>query len=194
MLCLVIAAVTSLAGTKARADEQQYLLLMNRFGEICTMCEAVVLCADGDVSAVTVADLGSPGTGPFTLYHFQTKTFWGQVATIWSYLRRWVEPIIREERPVRHLHRRHRRNWGANRSLEERMARLSIDPPLIEVGRSPHQPQDQHLGDARGPGCWLLHAVAYQGRPRLREGPCAVAGDFSRIGGREFANDERDFE
>lgn len=131
----LVVVLASLAGTGARAEEeQQYLLLMNRFGEICTMCEAVVLCADGDVSAVTVADLGSPEAGPFTLYHFQTKTFWGQVATIWNYLRRWVEPIVREERPVQIYTVGAGGVAGPGRSLEEHMARLSIEPPLLEVG------------------------------------------------------------
>lgn len=132
ILGLVI-ALTALAGAGARAEEQQYLLLMNRFGELCTMCEAVVLCAEGEAAAPDVADLAKPGTGPYTIYHFQTKTFWGQVATIWDYLIRWVEPVIREERPVRIYRVGAGGAAGSDRSLEERMANLSIDPPLLDM-------------------------------------------------------------
>lgn len=131
-MCLMV-AMTGLPGGAARAGEQ-YLLLMNRFGELCTMCEAVVLCAEGDVSTVQVSGLAERDMGPFTIYHFQTKTFWGQVATIWNYLKRWVEPIIREERPVQVYRVGAGGVTGADRSLEERMANLSIEPPLLDVG------------------------------------------------------------
>jgi len=139
-----------MAGTSVHAAEEDYLLLMNRFGELCTMCEAVVLCADGDVSAVTVPDLGAPATGPFTIYHFQTKTFWGQVATIWTYLKRWVEPIVREERPVRIYTVGTGGVAAPGRSLEERMASLSIEPPLLDVGARRINRETSAWEDAQG--------------------------------------------
>jgi hypothetical protein len=163
VLSLVI-AMTTLAGPGARAQEQQYLLLMNRFGELCTMCEAVVLCAAGDVPPADVADLARPGIGPFTIYHFRTKTFWGQVATIWDYLIRWVEPVIREERPVRIYRVGADGAAGSGRSLEERMANLSIDPPLLDIG-------DRRIN--RQSGAWETprgQAVGSCARLPIREG------------------------
>lgn len=56
--------------------------LVGRFGEVCTMCEVVVLCQAGDERP---SDEGVPGQGDFTLYHLQTRTFWSQVSTIWEW-------------------------------------------------------------------------------------------------------------
>jgi hypothetical protein len=57
-------------------------LLVGQFGEICTMCEAVVLCKATDRNA-PYEDI--PEHGSFTIYHLQTRTFWSQIATIWEW-------------------------------------------------------------------------------------------------------------
>lgn len=83
----------------AKADEE-FMLLTNRFGELCTMCEAIVLCEPGKQELDFDGALPQDMPPRFTLYHFQTKDFWGQIATIWDYFARWVNPVVAETRPV----------------------------------------------------------------------------------------------
>jgi hypothetical protein len=58
----------------AQASGAQYqgLFLVGRFGEVCTMCEVVVLC-ERTSPARSLTDI--PTTGAFNLYHFETRTF-----------------------------------------------------------------------------------------------------------------------
>ncbi len=65
----------------AQVNQQQYdgYFLVGRFGEICTMCEAVVLCSAAPAPPTANA---VPDDGSFTLYHLHTRTFWSQVSTI----------------------------------------------------------------------------------------------------------------
>ena len=56
--------------------------LVGRFGEICTMCEAVVMCEAGENDTPHDA---IPAEGSFKLYYLQTRTFWSQIATIWEW-------------------------------------------------------------------------------------------------------------
>lgn len=135
-LCLAVFGVLLLgipagsARAQAPAD-QAYMLLFNRFGELCTMCEATVACAAGDQAP---GDVGALATGPYTLYHFQTKTFWGQVATIFKYLQRWITPVVREERPVVIYAVGRDGPGGAGRSRVEAVAGLSTEPALLVAG------------------------------------------------------------
>lgn len=123
---VLLAVVVVTAALPARAQEPDYPLLVNRFGELCTMCEATVACSAGAAPPAEVAELAAPGAD-WTLYHFQTKDFWGQVATIFKYLERWIRPVVREERPVVI----HTARAG---SPVVTVAALGLDPPVIEVG------------------------------------------------------------
>lgn len=115
------------APAPAPVQDPSYPLLVNRFGELCTMCEATVACAAGPTAPADVAALAAPGAA-WTLYHFQTKDFWGQVATIFKYLERWIRPVVREERPVVVY------TSGPGGGRVDTLAALSVDPPRIAVG------------------------------------------------------------
>ena len=47
------------------------------------MCEVVVLC-ERTTRARSLTDI--PTTGAFNLYHFETRTFWSQIASIGKFL------------------------------------------------------------------------------------------------------------
>jgi hypothetical protein len=63
---------------KAYAD----YFLVGQFGEVCTMCDVMVLCEAGTSPP---AHQSVPADGSFTLYHIRPRTFWSQVATIWEW-------------------------------------------------------------------------------------------------------------
>ncbi len=99
---LVLSILLSTQSTEALAQEStnsmatpdwgDYPLLMSQFGELCTMCEAYVQCTVGQSTASNSEN--------FTLYYFETKTFWGQIATIWDYFAMWFDPVTSEKRPA----------------------------------------------------------------------------------------------
>jgi hypothetical protein len=128
---LAVACILAGSARAQPAPDEQYMLLVNRFGELCTMCEAMVACTAG---ASAPADMAALATGPYTLYHFQTKTFWGQVATIFKYLQRWITPVVREERPVVIYTVGSDGPGGATRSRVETLAELSTEPALLVAG------------------------------------------------------------
>lgn len=63
---------------KAYAD----YFLVGQFGEVCTMCDVMVLCEAGTSPP---AHQSVPTDGSFTLYHIRPRTFWSQVGTIWEW-------------------------------------------------------------------------------------------------------------
>jgi hypothetical protein len=128
----VLAAILATGMAAAQpAQDPQYPLLVNRFGELCTMCEAMVACRAG---AAAPTDVTALQAGPYTLYHFQVRTFWGQVSTIFSYLQRWIEPVVYQERPVVTFTVDASGPAGTGRSRADGVAGLSLDPARVIMG------------------------------------------------------------
>jgi hypothetical protein len=120
--------------------QYQGLFLVGRFGEVCTMCEVVVLC-ERNASMHSPAEnrvegpIEIPPTGAFSLYHFETRTFWSQIATIWEFF---VANFSTDglaarghTRPVRMI-TVDDGVWAKPVSIE---GRLILDPPIIELSR-----------------------------------------------------------
>lgn len=112
-------------------DAYRDYFLYGRFGEVCTMCEVVVLCRAGD--DLPPDDAVPPG-GDFTLYHLQTRTFWSQISTIWEWFYSNFAPddlaARGHTRPV-HVYRVAEGSWSAKEIVE---ARLVLDPGVLEFG------------------------------------------------------------
>ena len=65
---LLLAALSLAVPVRAQVNIDAYrdYFLVGRFGEVCTMCEVVVLCEEGDAKP---SDDAVPAAGDFTLYH-----------------------------------------------------------------------------------------------------------------------------
>ncbi|UCG72340.1 MAG: hypothetical protein JSV45_14010 [Chromatiales bacterium] len=102
--------------------------LFGRFGEICTMCEVVVLCevTDADTARETI-----PESGSFTIYHIRTRTFWSQIATIWEWFIRNFDDTAADghERPVL-VYEVVDGKWPRPRTVR---AQVSLEPPVIAL-------------------------------------------------------------
>ena len=79
-LLLVLMAPAALAQVNNPAYRDYFLV--GQFGEVCTMCEVMVLCEAGETPP---AHANVPATGSFTLYALHTRSFWSQVGTIWEW-------------------------------------------------------------------------------------------------------------
>jgi hypothetical protein len=119
------------ANAQVNMDAYRDYFLVGQFGEVCTMCEVVVLCETG---AEVPQDQVVPASGTFTLYDLQTRTFWSQISTIWE----WFISNFRQDelaaqghtRPV-HVYEVTDGVWPAMEVIE---ARLILDPGVIEFG------------------------------------------------------------
>jgi hypothetical protein len=115
----------------AQLNDEKYAgyFLVGRFGEVCTMCEVMVLCEAGAAPAVHGA---VPAAGSFTLYHIQTRTFWSQVATIWEWFVSNFSP-----RPLVGGHSRpvivHQVEDGAWAPPVAGDMHISLEPPLMSM-------------------------------------------------------------
>lgn len=105
-----------------------HYFLMGRFGEVCTMCEVVVLCRAGEAD---VTDERIPESGDFTLYYIQTRTFWSQVGTIWEWFVSNFDgmAIDGHERPV-WVYQVSAGEWTGPEVVQ---ARLSLEPGMITM-------------------------------------------------------------
>lgn len=119
------------ASAQVNIDAYREYFLVGQFGEVCTMCEVIVLCEAGDAlpEHSTV-----PTDGTFTLYHLQTRTFWSQIATIWEwFITNFTADALAARghtRPV-HIYTVAEGNWSSRKVIE---GRLILDPGLIEFG------------------------------------------------------------
>ena len=133
-LAIMMLTVTILTNTQSSAqinnEAHKEYFLIGRFGEVCTMCEVVVLCEAGTQEPTHA---GVPDRGNFTLYHLNTRTFWSQISTIWEYFISNLTTASLEKRG-------HGRPadvytiidgvWGTQETIE---ARLILDPAVIEL-------------------------------------------------------------
>lgn len=130
---LGVAAVLSFAlPAAAQVNRPEYAdyFLVGRFGEICTMCEAIVLCQAGDTQP---AYASIPAGGTYALYHVQTRTFWSQIATIWEWFIANFDSrslAAGHSRPI-DVYSVADGDWSGPRTLA---AQVSLEPPSIVVG------------------------------------------------------------
>ena len=105
--------------------------LVGPYGEVCTMCEMVVLCEAADAPPERSV---VPEQGSFTLYHLETRSFWSQLATIWE----WFINNFRSEQLAAQGHTRpaivYTVSEGEWAGVEVIEARLILDPGVVELG------------------------------------------------------------
>ena len=105
--------------------------LVGQFGEICTMCEVIVLCETGDRDTQYEK---IPDEGSFTLYHLQTRTFWSQIATIWEwFITNFDSDSLAtsgHKRPVK-VYSVTSGRWSGPQMVE---AHVSLNPATIVIG------------------------------------------------------------
>lgn len=82
LTAVLLIALALPAASQVNQKQYEGYLLVGQFGEICTMCEAMVLC---QATSAPIAPKAVPDAGSFTLYHLHTRTFWSQVSTIWEW-------------------------------------------------------------------------------------------------------------
>jgi len=132
---LIVFTSLLLAFSAARAqvniDAYRDYFLVGQFGEVCTMCEIIVLCEKGN--AVPAYE-GIPESGSFVLYHLQTRTFWSQMGTIWE----WFIANFTADELAAQGHTRpvevYQVSDGVWSGLEMREARLRLDPGTLDFG------------------------------------------------------------
>lgn len=126
-LIFTILILLSLEVSSQNSVIQEELLLYSQFGEFCTMCEAVLLCEEGEEKSYNFI----PNTGKFTLYHLRTRTFLSQISTIWEFFIKNFDgyEIKGHKRPV-NIITIDSNQWSKSMTSD---AEISIDPVLIYI-------------------------------------------------------------
>jgi len=118
------------AQSQVNSEKYQGMFLVGEFGEVCTMCEVIVLCETGDDAPAYEA---IPAQGNFTVYHLQTRTFWSQMSTIWEwFIANFSSESLAQghERPVS-IYVINNGLWSAPEPID---AHIALEPPLLTFG------------------------------------------------------------
>jgi hypothetical protein len=131
ILRVLVLAVAALP-VAAQVNEEAYrsYFLVGQFGEVCTMCEIVVVCTEGEAEPGADA---MPSAGQFTLYHLRTRTFWSQMATIWEwFIANFSTAALAQghSRPV-WIYEVTGTGWSGPEIVE---AHIALEPPLLAFG------------------------------------------------------------
>ncbi len=131
---MILGSIMALAlPSKAQVNDEAYrdYFLVGQFGEVCTMCEVVVLCEAGDVKPSYTA---VPDEGSFTLYHLETRTFWSQVSTIWEFfISNFTTDSLAKRGHTRPVNV-YQIDDGMWQDAQREDARLILDPGVLELG------------------------------------------------------------
>ena len=132
-----------LSATAAVADTDRRPLLAAPYGELCTTCDGYLLCEPTARSA-----------GQAQLLQVHKHTFWGQIGTIWSWLRHLFRPVRPDTRNLT-IHRLgDDGQWtiaGTARVTLD-LGSLRIDYPSGWIDRKDggwHDTRDQRIGICR---------------------------------------------
>lgn len=128
---VVLLLVAGPVAAQVNIDAYRDYFLVGNFGEVCTMCEVIVLYQAGDAPP---ADDVVPGDTSFTLYHIQTRTFWSQVSTIWEwFISNFTADALAARGHTRPVYEYTVTGgvWPAPKIIE---ARLILDPGVLEFG------------------------------------------------------------
>ncbi len=127
---ILLFSSTSVALAQVNSDAFRDYFLVGQFGEVCTMCEVVVLCEAGDV--VPTYEV-IPEDADYTLYYIQTRTFWSQISTIWDwFIANFQSDALASRghtRPVR-VYEVIGSQWTGPQVIE---GRLILEPGVIEL-------------------------------------------------------------
>jgi len=127
---LLLIIQPGLLPAQVNSDAYRDYFLVGQFGEVCTMCEVVVLCEAG---RRVPAYESIPADRNVTLYYIQTRTFWSQISTIWE----WFIANFRSDALAARGHTRpvwvyqiNGTNWTGPDVIE---GRLILEPGVIDL-------------------------------------------------------------
>ena len=118
------------AAAQVNIDAYREYFLVGQFGEVCTMCEVIVLC---EPTVAPPQHEAIPVSGNFTIFHLQTRTFWSQVSTIWDwFIANFSSAPLAQRGHTRpaHVYAVLDGQWQPQRVIE---ARLILDPGVLEL-------------------------------------------------------------
>jgi hypothetical protein len=131
LLACALIGFTPVAQTQVNMEAYRDYFLVGQFGEVCTMCEVIILCDPGNSASEQTS---IPESGSFTLYHLETRTFWSQIATIWE----WFITNFRADSLAASGHTRPAKVYKVDNGIwltpARIEARLILDPGIIELG------------------------------------------------------------